>query len=58
LLTKQTSTNFYSWNLFNQSKNFRFKDLNSSNFSFLTSEKKFKTAFKEKKLESWQRYCI
>jgi hypothetical protein len=30
---------FFSWNLFNESKNYRFKDLKSSNMGFLSPDK-------------------
>lgn len=41
-------TNFYTWNLFNESKNYRFKDLTSTNLSFLTSEKNTRLLLKRK----------
>jgi heme/copper-type cytochrome/quinol oxidase subunit 2 len=38
----------YTWDLFNESKNYRFKDLNSTNLSFLTSEKNTRHVLKRK----------
>lgn len=39
---------FYSWNLFNSSRSYRFKDLNSSNLSFLTTDKNPRLILKKK----------
>jgi heme/copper-type cytochrome/quinol oxidase subunit 2 len=42
------SRGFYTWNLFNESKNYRFKDLTSTNLSFLTAEKNPRLLLKRK----------
>jgi hypothetical protein len=43
---------FYTWKLFNNSRNYRFKDLNSGNLSFLTSEKNLRLLLKKKNWRS------
>ena len=42
-LTSTTNTNFYSWNLFNTSKNYRFLDLKSNNLQFLSPDKNLRS---------------
>ena len=46
------NTNFYTWTLFNDSKSYRFKDVTSSNLSFLTSEKNARLFLKKKNWRS------
>ena len=38
-LTSTTKHNFYSWNIFNSAKNYRFVDLRAGNLSFLSPDK-------------------
>jgi hypothetical protein len=47
-LTSKTKNNFYSWNLFNKSKSYRFKDIKSSNLSFLSPDKNSRLILKKK----------
>lgn len=47
-LTLKTRNSFYSWNLFNKSKSYRFKDLNSNNLSFLSADKNTRLLLKKK----------
>ena len=47
-LTLKTKNNFYSWNLFNKSKSYRFKDLKSGNLSFLSADKNTRLLLKKK----------
>jgi hypothetical protein len=47
-LLSRSKENFYSWNLFNKSKNYRYKDIKSSNLSFLTSEKNLRLTSNQK----------
>jgi hypothetical protein len=46
--TQLKKNNFYTWDLFNESKNYRFKDLNSTNLSFLTADKNIRLLLKKK----------
>jgi len=43
-LTTSNKASFYSWNLFNSLKNYRFIDLKSNNLQFLSSDKNLRTA--------------
>jgi heme/copper-type cytochrome/quinol oxidase subunit 2 len=38
-LGTSTNSSFFTWNLFNESKNYRFKDLKSTNLGFLSPDK-------------------
>ena len=42
-LTSNTKHNFYTWNIFNSSKNYRFIDLQSSNLGFLSPDKNLRS---------------
>lgn len=43
-LTSNIKHNFYSWNIFNFSKNYRFYDLKSNNLQFLSPDKNLRTS--------------
>ena len=42
-LTADTRNNFYSWNIFNSAKNYRFVDLKSGNLGFLSPDKNLRS---------------
>jgi hypothetical protein len=41
-LSIDTNNSFYSWNLFNESRSYRFKDLKSPNLQFLSPDKNYR----------------
>jgi hypothetical protein len=43
-----SQNNFFYWNLFNESKNYRFKDINSNNLKFLSFEKNNRSTANQK----------
>ena len=42
-LVTNNNTSFFTWNLFNESRNYRFKDIKSNNLQFLSPDKNYRS---------------